>query len=227
MFSAIAGRYDLLNRLLSGSIDQYWRRVFVREIERRLRSDNPRILDVGCGTGDLSVAFAHTGPVVGCDFAHPMLCLGVQKVMAGRGRFGVGLVEADALGLPFRDSTFDVVVSAFVVRNLANIKSGLREMRRVLRPNGILGILDFSMPRMPVLGSMYRFYFLRILPVVGEWISGVAGAYRYLPESVQIFPPPERLRVLVAEEGFRDVEIVRMTGGIAVLLLAQASPAEG
>jgi len=221
MFGAIAPRYDLLNHLLSGNIDRRWRRRFVREVSLRLSAPRPAILDVGCGTGDLSLAFADLGPVVGGDFCHPMLCIGRDKAARSRRSFPVSLVEGDALALPFPDGSFDVVVSAFVLRNLADIQKGLREMRRVLRPGGVLGILDFSMPGMPVIGRLYRFYFLYILPKLGELISGVKGPYTYLPDSVQAFPGPEELKAQMGRAGFGEMEHRMFTGGIAMLLLAK------
>jgi demethylmenaquinone methyltransferase/2-methoxy-6-polyprenyl-1,4-benzoquinol methylase len=222
MFGAIAGRYDFLNHFLSLNIDRSWRRTCVREVSRRLQSRQPRILDIGCGTGDLSLAFAPVGPVVGCDFSHPMLRLGCAKVCGRVTPNPVLLIEADALRLPFAHGQFDATVSAFVLRNLADARKGLEEMRRVLRPGGILGVLDFSMPRIPVVGRLYRFYFLRILPRIGAWISGMEGPYKYLPDSVQAFPGPLELKALIESTGFRNVEYRPLSGGIAVLLLAQA-----
>jgi demethylmenaquinone methyltransferase/2-methoxy-6-polyprenyl-1,4-benzoquinol methylase len=222
MFGAIAGRYDFLNHLLSGNIDRRWRKICVREVTRRLPMPKPHVLDVGCGTADLSLAFASLGPVTGCDFSHPMLKIGLQKVTNARQSHPVALLEGDALALPFARERFDVVVSAFVLRNLADAAEGLMEMRRVMRPGGVLGVMDFCMPRTPLLGNLYRAYFLGILPKVGTWVSGVDGPYKYLPESVQAFPGPEDLKALITRTGFVDVEIRLLTGGIAVLLLARA-----
>ncbi len=223
MFSAIAHRYDFLNHFLSGNIDRYWRRVCLREVGGRLSIGNPEVLDIGCGTADLSLAFARIGRVVGCDFCHPMLRIGLEKVVRAGKEHAVNLLEGDALALPFADGSFDVVVSAFVLRNLADIDKGLKEMRRVLRSGGVLGILDFSMPRVVLLGSMYRFYFTRILPRLGRLFSGVDGAYMYLPDSVQKFPPPEVLKQHVSRAGFKKVEHRTITTGIAVLLLGEAA----
>jgi demethylmenaquinone methyltransferase/2-methoxy-6-polyprenyl-1,4-benzoquinol methylase len=217
MFGAIAGRYDFLNHFLSASLDRQWRQACVQEIEKRIVKPLPKILDVGCGTADLSLAFSRLGPVVGCDFCHPMLRIGARKI-AGSGRV-VSLLEADALVLPFADASFDVVVSAFVLRNLADIDEGLRQMRRVLRPGGFLGVLEFGMPRTAVLAPLYRCYFLRILPKLGKLLSGVDGPYGYLPTSVQVFPPVEELKKKIECAGFRDVAYKRLTAGIAILLV--------
>ena len=124
--------------------------------------------------------------------------------------------------LPFADASFDVVVSAFVLRNLADIDLGLREMRRILRPGGVMAVLDFGMPRMPVLAPLYRFYFLRVLPKLGKMISGVEGPYGYLPASVQSFPPAEMLKEKAEQAGFQNVEFKLLTAGVAVLLLGSA-----
>ncbi len=221
MFGSIAGRYDFLNHFLSANIDRLWRRACVREVAKRVPATRPRILDIGCGTGDLSLACSRLGPVVGCDFSHPMLRLGTAKVAAAHSIHTVCLLEGDALALPFPDACFDAVVSAFVLRNLADMRKGLAEMRRVLRHEGVLAILDFGLPDAPLLGPLYRFYFTRVLPGLGRLISGVDGPYRYLPDSVSAFPRPETLAGLVEEADLGDVECRRLTGGVAVLLLGK------
>jgi demethylmenaquinone methyltransferase/2-methoxy-6-polyprenyl-1,4-benzoquinol methylase len=222
MFRTIAPRYDLLNHLLSGGTDRRWRKVCADEVWKRLGPAACRILDLGCGTGDLSMAFAAPARVTGCDFCRPMLRIGSDKVDRA-GRAGqINFLAADALALPFPGGRFDAVVSAFVLRNLANISLGLVEMRRVLRPGGVLGILDFSMPAAPLLSGIYRFYFNRILPRVGRLISGVDGPYRYLPASVGGFPRPLELCAQIEGAGFRAVEYRLLTGGIAVLLMGVA-----
>jgi demethylmenaquinone methyltransferase/2-methoxy-6-polyprenyl-1,4-benzoquinol methylase len=223
MFGRIAHRYDLLNHCLSGNIDRRWRRLLREAVAERLGGRLPgRVLDVGCGTGDLSIEFAAIAPVIGCDFSHPMLAIGAGKVSAGPGRHAIGLVEADALRLPFADGCFDAIVSAFVLRNLADLRSGIREMGRVARPGSVLGILEFAMPKTPVLGPVYEFYFTRVLPRIGSLISGVEGPYRYLPESVRAFPPPERLCDLVESCGFRQPRFRLLTGGIAAVVTAES-----
>jgi len=221
MFGSIAGRYDFLNHFLSANIDRRWRSACVREIRRLIRVPHPRILDVGCGTADLSLACSPVGPVIGCDFSHPMLRLGLKKVDSARNSHPVDLLEGDALNLPFPDASFDAVVSAFVLRNLADIPKGLAEMRRVLKPQGVLAILDFGLPDVPVLGRFYRFYFAQVLPRLGKLISGVDGPYKYLPDSVSTFPPPEALEKLVEEAGLGDVEHRSLTAGVAILLLGR------
>jgi demethylmenaquinone methyltransferase / 2-methoxy-6-polyprenyl-1,4-benzoquinol methylase len=222
MFGAIAGRYDFLNHVLSANIDRRWRKICLREVQKRVSVDNPKILDVGCGTADLSLVFSKLGPVVGCDFCHPMLLVGAQKITHDSSRQSVALLGADALMLPFADASFDVVVSAFVLRNLGDIDQGLREMRRVLRPGGVMGLLEFGMPKSPLFSKLYRWYFLRALPKLGKLISGVDGPYGYLPASVQSFPRAEELKKKAEQAGFRSVEYKLLTAGISVLLLGHA-----
>ena len=218
MFGAIAGRYDFLNHFLSANIDRRWRRTCVKEVAKRIRVPKPRILDVGCGTADLSISFSALGPVFGCDFCHPMLSVGAKKT-ARNGGNRIFLVGADALKLPFVDNVFNIVVSAFVLRNLTDIDESLREMLRVLRPGGVMGFLEFGMPRNPILTAIYRWYFVRVLPRLGKLVSGIDGPYGYLPASVQSFPPAEVLKKRVASVGFTDVEARLLTAGIAVLVI--------
>jgi len=223
MFGAIASRYDLLNHFLSANLDQRWRQVCVQEMEKRIAVPLPKILDVGCGTADLSLAFSRLGRVFGCDFCRPMLRIGAQKTVQTSRRPPVFLLEADALALPFADASFDAVVSAFVLRNLARIDRGLGEMRRVLRPGGFLAVLEFGMPRVPLLAALYRCYFLQVLPKLGRLLSGVDGPYGYLPASVQAFPHVEELKKIVEQSGFENVRYRRLTAGIAVLVVGQGA----
>lgn len=221
MFGSIARRYDFLNHFLSANFDRRWRRACVREVARLSPISYPRILDVGCGTADLAIACSRLGPVLGCDFSHAMVRLGLAKTAKSNCGHPVQLLEGDALRLPFRDAGFDAVVSAFVLRNLADISEGLSEMRRMLRPGGVVAILDFGLPDGAIMGRAYRFYFSRILPRLGKLISGVDGPYRYLPESVSSFPRPAELVGLLRDAGFSETEFRSLSGGIAVLLLGR------
>lgn len=214
MFSAIAPRYDLLNHLLSFNIDRWWWRRAARTFRDVLRRPRARALDVCCGTGDMALALRRQGKhatILAADFSHPMLVRAVRK--AG-GRLTV--LEADALQLPLPDCSADLVTSAFGFRNLANYQAGLREIYRVLRRDGEVGILDFSEPK-GMLGRVYRLYFQRVLPVIGNRISGVAGAYSYLPASVERFPSPDQMLELMRAAGFRDVSWTPYTFGVAGL----------
>jgi demethylmenaquinone methyltransferase/2-methoxy-6-polyprenyl-1,4-benzoquinol methylase len=216
MFSGIAGRYDLLNHLLSGNVDKRWRRVAVRALESSL-VEGARVLDVACGTGDLSLVLAEAGAVrvVGLDFCRPMLEIALRKAEADSRL--IPFVEGDALRLPFADETFDAATIAFGLRNLAGVADGLRELRRILRPGGRLAVLEFSSPVVPGFRALFRFYFTRVLPRVGGLLSGSRGAYEYLPDSVLKFPDQKRLAELMREEGFEGVEYRNLTGGVAAL----------
>ncbi|MDP9262712.1 MAG: ubiquinone/menaquinone biosynthesis methyltransferase [Acidobacteriota bacterium] len=217
MFSAVAPRYDLLNHLLSFNVDRLWWRRAARTFAPILARPEARVLDLCCGTGDLAMALRretrdNLPPILGADFSHPMLQRATRKF---RGR-NLTALEADALRLPFADSSFDLVASAFGFRNLANYESGLREMRRVLRPEGECGILEFQEPT-GFTGAVYGVYFRRVLPAVGSMISGVRGAYSYLPASVRRFPAAEEMLALMRAAGFREVSWTPYTFGIAGL----------
>jgi demethylmenaquinone methyltransferase/2-methoxy-6-polyprenyl-1,4-benzoquinol methylase len=217
MFSAVAPRYDLLNHLLSFNVDRLWWRRAARTFAPILARPEARVLDLCCGTGDLAMALRRETRdnlplILGADFSHPMLERATRKF---RGR-NLTAFEADALCLPFGDSSFDLVVSAFGFRNLANYETGLREMLRILRPEGECGILEFQEPR-GVTGAVYGLYFRRVLPAVGSMISGVRGAYAYLPASVRRFPAAEEMLELMRAAGFREVSWTPYTFGIAGL----------
>ncbi len=215
MFSSIAPRYDLLNHVLSMNVDRIWWKRAARTFSHLLEHPGARVLDLCCGTADMGLAIRrqNSNPeIVGADFAHPMLRLAAGKV-AGR---NFRLVESDALRLPLQDQSFDLVVSAFGFRNLANYESGLREIYRVLRPEGEVGILDFGQPK-GALGAVYAFYFRHVLPKIGTLISGVRGPYAYLPASVQRFPAPEEMLERMRATGFHDVSWTAYTFGIAGL----------
>lgn len=219
MFGRIAPRYDLLNHLLSLNIDKLWRNIVVREFRDVLGRPGARVLDLCCGTGDLTLAL-HDGAratVLGADFCHPMLVRAVDK-FADRANPPTAL-EADALRLPFPDASFDLITAAFGFRNLADYDGGLREMLRVLRPQGRLGILEFSEVVGP-LGPLFRFYFTHVLPKLGAAISGDSVAYSYLPASVARFPSPEELASRMRGVGFSDARFSRLTFGIACLHVA-------
>jgi demethylmenaquinone methyltransferase/2-methoxy-6-polyprenyl-1,4-benzoquinol methylase len=215
MFSAIAPRYDLLNHVLSLNVDRLWWRRTARTFVHIGQHSAARILDLCCGTADMALALRRQGSgaaIIGVDFSHAMLQIASRKVAEKR----VQVVEADALQLPFASGTFDLVVSSFGFRNLANYDAGLREIHRVLREGGEVGILDFSEPH-GFLGGVYRFYFRSVLPRVGTLISRVKGPYAYLPASVARFPMPEAMRTRMAAAGFREVTWTPYTFGIAGL----------
>ena len=215
MFGRIAKRYDLLNHLLSGNVDKRWRRIVATRVREKLSSrTEARVLDVACGTGDLSLSlFEITGAgVIGTDFCRPMLAIAAGKT-SGRIRF----IEGDALDLPFRDGTFDVATIAFGLRNLSNVESGLAELSRVLKPGGWVAVLEFSRPGNAILRPMFNLYFRKLLPMMGGLISGSLSAYTYLPASVQKFPDQSQLSLLMEQVGFDQVGYENLTGGIAAL----------
>jgi demethylmenaquinone methyltransferase / 2-methoxy-6-polyprenyl-1,4-benzoquinol methylase len=221
MFGRIAPRYDLLNHLLSMNIDRYWRARTVARVSGVLSNPGARVLDVCCGTGDLMLALESKGSarVFGSDFCHPMLVAAQRKIE--RGRFRSTLFEADALDLPLPDASLDLVTIAFGFRNLANYQHGFRELRRLLRPGGLVAILEFSTPPNAVLARLYDFYSRAILPALGGLISGSKEAYSYLPESVRKFPGAADLADQMRAAGFANVRFERMTAGIVALHLGQ------
>lgn len=215
MFSTIAPRYDLLNHVLSFNVDRFWWWRTARTFRDVVARPDAQVLDVCCGTGDMGMALRRRarGPfIVGADFAHPMLQRANQKTVGKR----FGLVEADALRLPLRSGSFDLVVSAFGFRNLANYSAGLAEIHRLLKDGGEIGILDFGEPK-GIMGALYGFYFRKVLPKIGTLISGVRGPYAYLPASVQRFPSPGEMLDQMRSAGFEDVSWTPYTFGIAGL----------
>lgn len=214
MFSTIAGRYDLLNHVLSGNVDKRWRRIVANRVREKLSSSRAHILDVACGTGDLSLTlFEITGAeVVGTDFCRPML-----EIAAGKTSGRIPLIEGDALDLPFRDGTFDAATIAFGLRNLSNVESGLAELSRVIKPGGWVAVLEFSRPANAILRPMFNLYFRKLLPWMGGLVSGSLSAYTYLLASVQKFPDQSQLSLLMEQAGFDQVGYENLTGGIAAL----------
>jgi len=215
MFTAIAPRYDLLNHLLSANVDKLWWRRTARTFRHILAKPDVHVLDLCCGTGDMAFALHRVGGsarIAGADFSHAML---VRASAKSEGR-ALQWIEADALRLPFPDASFDLVTSAFGFRNLADYDAGWREIRRVLRPGGECGILEFSEPR-GLSGSIYNIYFKSILPRIGRLISGSANAYSYLPASVARFPSTPEMLVRMESAGFHNVSWTPYTLGIAGL----------
>jgi demethylmenaquinone methyltransferase/2-methoxy-6-polyprenyl-1,4-benzoquinol methylase len=221
MFTDIAPQYDLLNHLLSFGIDHVWWQRTAGVFEHILSRPDARVLDLCCGTGDMTFALARRAgksdhPILGADFAHAMLVRAQEKSR----RNHICWIEADALRLPFRDNSFDLITSAFGFRNLADYAAGLREIFRVLAPGGEVGILEFGEPA-GMIGSIYRVYFRRVLPLIGTIISGVKGPYAYLPESVARFPSPEQMLEQMRVVGFTQPVWISYTFGIAGLYRAR------
>jgi demethylmenaquinone methyltransferase / 2-methoxy-6-polyprenyl-1,4-benzoquinol methylase len=213
MFSGIAGRYDLLNHLLSANIDKGWRRKVRAKLQDTLDDPKAMVLDVACGTGDLSIELQRDSKatIVGTDFCRPMLAIAKEK--AG----SIPFVEGDAMDLGFADDAFDAVTIAFGLRNLSNLAEGLAEFERILKPGGKLVVLEFSSPVIPGFRGAFKVYFSKVLPRIGGLVSGSRGAYEYLPDSVSKFPDQLALAAIMRETDFRDVKYENLTGGIAAL----------
>ena len=219
MFDEIAPRYDLANHVLSLNVDRIWWRRTARAFAHILNRTDARVLDICCGTGDMATALHRqmksARGLYAADFSHEMLRRGREKFLA----HNIVPIEADALQLPFANNQFDLVTSAFGFRNLANYDHGLREIYRVLRKDGEIGILDFNEPD-GIFGKVYGFYFRSILPKLGTLISGISGPYSYLPASVSRFPAPSEMLKRMAAAGFRNPTWKPYTFGIAGLYRA-------
>ena len=212
MFDRIAPVYDAMNRVMTVGLDQRWRRATVREAVR----SGDDVLDACCGTGDLAVAARNAGAsyVVGVDFSERMLERARHKAPE------LEWVQSDVLELPFEDASFDSAVVGFGVRNVEDLEAAIRELRRVLRPGGRLGILEITTPRGP-LKLFYKLWFDRIVPLLGRLLPG-GDAYTYLPASVRRFPGPEDLAELLGSCGFEAVRFRRFAGGIVALHVGEA-----
>lgn len=221
MFGVVAPRYDFLNHFLSAGMDAAWRRVTAQTVAALLSNPDSVALDVCCGTGDLAFALRRVakGRVIGADFCPPMLLKAGVKQSKAAGP--VAFLAADTLSLPFRDRSVDVIGSGFGFRNLANYALGLAEMRRVLKPGGALAVLEFSQVRWPVFGPLFRFYFARILPVLGAALSGASGPYQYLHDSASRFPDQQAFAALIRQAGFSEVTYRNLTGGVAAIHLGR------
>jgi demethylmenaquinone methyltransferase/2-methoxy-6-polyprenyl-1,4-benzoquinol methylase len=221
MFNSIAPRYDLLNHVLSANVDRIWWHRAARRFRTVLAQPDAAILDICCGTGDMTMALLDrrppgARPVLAADFAREMLARGARK-FAQRGAVAL---EADALHLPLRAESLDLIVTAFGFRNLANYEAGLKEFHRVLKPGGQLGILEFSEPG-GLIGKAYAVYFRRVLPAIGRLICGRDGPYNYLPSSVGSFLKPAEMLDLMRASGYGNCVWQPYTFGIAGLYTAE------
>jgi demethylmenaquinone methyltransferase/2-methoxy-6-polyprenyl-1,4-benzoquinol methylase len=213
MFGRIVPRYDVLNRLMSMGMDRRWRRLAAAAASPR----DACALDIGAGTGDMALELRRQGAarVTGADFSPEMLAAASRKSAAVNAR--ISWVLADALRLPFPDGTFDCVTNAFVLRNLADLRAGLAEMARVLRPGGRLVCLDMTQPPRGPFGALYRLYFNRLVPRLAGAISGDPAAYRYLPNSLEGFPDAAAMAELLGDVGLAGVHVRRLGGGAVAL----------
>lgn len=222
MFDNIAPRYDFLNHLLSANIDKLWRRTAVN----LLRKKRPKsILDVATGTGDFAIALQrlHPDEIIGVDISENMLAIGRDKLKRKNFDRLISMQRGDSEKLPFPNNRFDAVTVAFGVRNFENLRKGISEMCRVLKPNGTLVVLEFSKPRAFPVKQMFYFYFNYVLPVIGRIFSKDQRAYTYLPESVRSFPDGEEFCKLLKEAGFKSVQCNSLTFGIASIYTGEKS----
>lgn len=225
MFAQISGRYDVMNHVLSGGVDIWWRRVTVKKAAPAKSGPLAElpILDVCCGTGDLAIAYAKASsvPVIGTDFTHEMLVLAEKKQPKDASR-RIEYADADTMALPFADDQFQITSVAFGLRNVADTVAGLKEMARVTASGGQVAILEFSKPRMFPMKQIYPVYFKHVLPRVGQLFArNNQDAYEYLPESVGEFPDYEALVGLMNEAGLVDVTFKAMTFGVATLYIGR------
>ena len=218
MFDNIAPKYDLLNHVLSMKIDVLWRNTLVKWMNK----DQPKeVLDVATGTGDLAIAVQKgtQAKVTGLDLSQQMLNVGIEKIKKLNLDSKISMMKGDAENLPFEDNKFDAVSVAFGVRNFENLTKGLAELRRVVKENKSVYILEFSKVE-GFLGPFYMFYFKNILPQIGKLVSKDNRAYTYLPDSVNVFPYGEKMKNILLQTGFKKVEYKKLSLGIATIYKA-------
>ena len=220
MFDEIAPRYDFLNRLLSFGVDRSWRRKTAKAICKKL-PDGP-ILDVCTGTGDLLLEFFRREPLrqlVGIDFSQEMIARAVKKTERAKASLPIEFHVGDAMNLPFDDNHFAAVSVAFGLRNISDTDKGLAEMVRVCKPGGVVAVLDFSVPRVPIFSSVYRFYFRFLLPRIGQFFAkSRESAYHYFPQSVLEFDTASHLAERMTQHRVTNIQTLSMTFGVAYLL---------
>ena len=218
MFNAVAPKYDFLNCLLSVGCDRFWRKAAVNEFKS---FGNKTFLDVATGTADIPLEIGKRYPkpmqIVGIDFSLSMLKVGNKKISNNKLNNDIKLIPGAAENIPFKDYSFDGVITSFGVRNFMDAKQGLREMHRILKPNGNIVVLEFSFPKSIILQFLYRYYFEKILPVTGRIISGHKTAYSYLPSSVVNFPQGETFKKILECAGFKNISLKPLTLGIVTL----------
>lgn len=221
MFDNIAPAYDFMNRAMTFGIDRIWRRKAVD----MLRRDNPQtILDVASGTGDLALLMGRmtdASAITGIDLSEGMTAIGNRKIADAAMADRIRLITGDCLALPMADNTFDAVTAAYGVRNFENLLAGYREMLRVLRPGGLLTVIELSTPTNPVIRPLYRFYTRCIIPTIGRLVSKDVRAYSYLPESIAAVPQRQRMTALMEEAGFTDTGCRQLTFGTCCIYTAR------
>jgi demethylmenaquinone methyltransferase/2-methoxy-6-polyprenyl-1,4-benzoquinol methylase len=220
MFGRIAPRYDLMNRLMSFGQDQTWRRKTCRLVLQGA-GPAPLSLDLATGTGDLAISLLEARPdgtVVGLDLTYGMLALAPAKLRAvPAGMSRISMVNGDSLELPFPDNSFDAITSAFMLRNLVDLDRAFAEMLRVTRPGGRIAALEITRPRLPLWRALFGFYFYRMVPVLGGFITGEYEAYKYLPRSLSLFISPQDLAAIITRAGFQDVRFELLNLGTVAI----------
>src|SRR4029434_3779473 len=226
MFDRIAGRYDLLNRVISFHLDSVWRTKVIKEV---LKSEEPLILDLGSGTGDLTFSAATTvkgnGRIVGLDFSLPMLLLARSKQRIAKHGEKTHFIQGSATFSPFKDCAFDGVMTAFVLRNVSDLSLFFAHAFRVLKNGGRFVSLDMFPPRKTWFSAFYSLYFYRLVPWIGGLLAHDRVAYRYLAESVENFHPPERVAELLEQAGFKQITIRKFLNGAVCMHVAEKTSA--
>lgn len=219
MFGNIATRYDFINRVIAVNFDRSWRKLVVKKLQPELQKPDGLVLDIACGTGDLSLELQKNSKaqIVGTDFCRPMMTVAQEKTQ--KSNLKIPYIEADGMNLPFADNKFDAVTASFGLRNFANWQQGLDEMRRVLKPGGRLAILEFAIPTLPVFREVYNVYFDRVLPFVGGALSGNLAGYKHLNNSVRKFPDQTGFSEMIRKTGFDAVEYQNLMTGICAIYL--------
>jgi demethylmenaquinone methyltransferase/2-methoxy-6-polyprenyl-1,4-benzoquinol methylase len=222
MFDAIAGRYDLLNHLLSAGIDRRWRTRAIRSLQL---TGCERVLDLCTGTGDLAIAAVRAQPpaarVVGVDFSGAMLRVGAGKLRGSGLHTRVSMVQGDAARIPAGDASVDAVTIGFGIRNVEHIGAAAVELYRVLKPGGRLAILEFAVPTLPVFREIYGWYVNRVLPQIGRALSRNGSAYAYLPASISAFGSPDEFVKILRQAGFREISPISLMLGSVILYTAR------
>lgn len=220
MFDNISPKYDLLNHLLSGGVDIYWRKRAIK----LLRKQQPKvILDIASGTGDFAIEALslHPQKIIGVDISEGMLAVGREKIRKLGKQDIITLQSGDSESLSFTDNYFDAVIVSFGVRNFQNLLAGLTEMNRVMKSDGTCVVVEFSKPRSFPFKQFYNFYFKYILPLIGKTVSKDSSAYTYLPESVQAFPDGEAFLEIFKKAGFKNTKCIPLTFGICTIYTGQ------
>ena len=220
MFDKVSKNYDFLNRVLTFGIDISWRKKVVKVIAK----NNPKqILDIATGTGDFAIMLAKLNPekVIGLDISQGMLDMGIEKIKNKKLDGLIDMIQGDSENMPFEDNSFDAITVGFGVRNFENLDKGLQEIKRVLKPNGVLTILETSQPEKFPMKQLFKFYSKFIIPTVGNLFSKDKNAYSYLPESAAAFPYGENFNNILLKNGFNSATNRSLTFGIAAMYTAK------